>query len=44
MSTNESFIKRVPYPGAKSYPVADEILDTPDILMRVLLDTATSLP
>ena len=35
---------RAPYPGAKPYPVADELLDTPEILMHVLLDTAASLP
>ena len=35
---------RAPYPGAKPYPVADELLDTPEILMRVLLDTAAYLP
>ena len=35
---------RAPYPGAKPYPVADELLDTPEILMRVLLDMAASLP
>ena len=35
---------RAPYPGAKPYPVANVLLDTPEILMRVLLDTAASLP
>jgi TfoX/Sxy family transcriptional regulator of competence genes len=35
---------RPPYPGAKPYPVADELLDTPNILRKVLLDTADSLP
>ena len=35
---------RPPYPGAKPYPVADELLDTPETLKKVLLDTADSLP
>ena len=35
---------RPPYPGAKPYPVADELLDTPEILTKVLLDTADALP
>ena len=35
---------RSPYPGAKLYPVGDELLDTPEILTKVLLDTADSLP
>jgi len=35
---------RAPYPGAKPYPVADALLDTPEILMCVLLATAASLP
>ncbi len=35
---------RAPYPGAKPYPVADELLDNPEVLTRVLLDTAASLP
>jgi len=35
---------RAPYSGAKPYPVADELLDTPDILTRLLLDTASKLP
>jgi TfoX/Sxy family transcriptional regulator of competence genes len=33
-----------PYPGAKPYPVADELLDDPDLLGRVLQDTAALLP
>jgi len=33
-----------PYPGAKPYPVADELLDSPEILTRLLLDTADALP
>ncbi len=35
---------RPPYPGAKPYPVADELLDDPDLLRQVLLDTAALLP
>ena len=35
---------QAPYPGAKEYPVADELLDTPEILRSVLLDTASFLP
>ena len=35
---------QAPYPGAKEYPVADELLDTPEILKRVLLATAALLP
>ena len=35
---------RPPYPGAKPYPVADELLDEPEILHRVLVDTAALLP
>jgi hypothetical protein len=35
---------RPPYPGAKPYPVADELLSDPVRLRRVLLDTAKLLP
>lgn len=35
---------RPPYPGAKPYPMADELLDNPPLLQRVLLDTAACLP
>ena len=35
---------RPPYPGAKPYPVADELLDDPELLRRLLLDTAALLP
>jgi len=35
---------RPPYPGAKPYPVADELLDQPQKLRRVLQDTAAQLP
>lgn len=33
-----------PYPGAKDYPVLDELLDEPELLRRVLLATALALP
>ena len=36
--------QRPPYPGAKPYPVADELLDDPERLSRFLLDTAALLP
>lgn len=36
--------RRPPYPGAKPYPVADELIDDPELLARVLLDTAALLP
>ena len=35
---------RAPYPGAKPYPVADEVLDTSEIFKLLLLDTAALLP
>ena len=35
---------RSPYPGAKPYPVADELLDEPDLLHRLLVETAEFLP
>jgi TfoX/Sxy family transcriptional regulator of competence genes len=35
---------RPPYPGAKDYPVLDELLDDPDLLRSVLLATAAALP
>lgn len=35
---------RPPYPGAKPYPVADELLDEPDTLRQLLIDTAAELP
>ena len=33
-----------PYPGAKPYPVADELLDDPGVLRQLLCDTAELLP
>lgn len=35
---------RPPYPGAKPYSVADELLDQSNLLRQVLLDTAAVLP
>lgn len=35
---------RPPYPGAKPYPVADELLDDPAALKHLLIDTAAELP
>lgn len=38
--------QRPPYPGAKDYPVADELLDDSDLIRRLILETAalTSVP
>jgi TfoX/Sxy family transcriptional regulator of competence genes len=33
-----------PYPGAKDYPVADELLDDPDLLRQLILETAALMP
>lgn len=33
-----------PYPGARMYPVADELLDDPDTLRELLLATSAALP
>lgn len=35
---------RPPYPGAKLYPVADELLDDPELLRALLLATSSALP
>ena len=35
---------RAPYPGGKPHPVIDELLDDPDRLKRLIVDTATLLP
>ena len=35
---------RPPYPGAKPYAVADELLDDPSRLQQLLLETAAMLP
>jgi len=39
-----SLPSRPPYPGAKPYPVADQLLDEPELLRQVLVDTAACLP
>lgn len=36
--------QRPPYPGAKDYPVADELLDDTDSLKRLISETATLMP
>lgn len=36
--------QRPPYPGAKDYPVADELLDEPDVLRLLITDTAALMP
>jgi len=36
--------QRPPYPGAKDYPVADELLDDAQALRRVLVETAALMP
>lgn len=36
--------QRPPYPGAKDYPVADELLDDADGLRRLILETAALMP
>ena len=36
--------RRPPYPGAKPYPVADELLDDSDQLQALLLATAGAMP
>ncbi|SFC23135.1 TfoX/Sxy family protein [Massilia yuzhufengensis] len=33
-----------PYPGAKDYPIADELLDDPAALRRLIVDTAELMP
>lgn len=36
--------QRPPYPGAKNYPVADELLDDADALRRLIVETAALMP
>jgi TfoX/Sxy family transcriptional regulator of competence genes len=36
--------QRPPYPGAKDYPVADELLDDSDAIRRLILETASLMP
>lgn len=33
-----------PYPGAKDYPIADELLDDSDALRRLIVETAALMP
>jgi TfoX/Sxy family transcriptional regulator of competence genes len=39
-----SLPQRSPYPGAKKYAVADELLDDPDALRELFLATSAALP
>jgi TfoX/Sxy family transcriptional regulator of competence genes len=36
--------QRPPYPGAKNYPVADELLDDSDSLRSLIVETARLMP
>jgi len=36
--------KRPPYPGAKGYPVADELLDDTEALRQLITETAQHMP
>ena len=36
--------RRPPYPGARDHALADELLDDPDALRRLLTETAALLP
>lgn len=36
--------RRPPYPGAKDYPVADELLDDTDAIRRLITETAALMP
>lgn len=36
--------QRPPYPGAKDYPVADELLDDSDVIRQLILETAALMP
>jgi TfoX/Sxy family transcriptional regulator of competence genes len=36
--------QRPPYPGAKDYPVADELLDDSDRIRQLILETAALMP
>jgi TfoX/Sxy family transcriptional regulator of competence genes len=36
--------QRPPYPGAKNYPVADELLDDSDALRELIVETALLMP
>jgi len=39
-----SLPQRPPYPGAKDYPVVDELLDDADALRHLITETATLMP
>jgi len=39
-----SLPRRPPYPGAKPYPIADELLDDSDRLQALLIATAAAMP
>ncbi len=43
-AAGHEFPMRLPYPGAKPYPVIDELLDDPQALRRLLLETLKHLP
>lgn len=36
--------QRPPYPGAKDYPVADELLDDSEVIRTLILETAALMP
>jgi TfoX/Sxy family transcriptional regulator of competence genes len=36
--------QRPPYPGAKDYPVVDELLDDTDVIRALMLETAALMP
>lgn len=36
--------QRPPYPGAKDYPVADELLDDSEMIRKLVLETAALMP
>jgi TfoX/Sxy family transcriptional regulator of competence genes len=36
--------RRPPYPGAKDFPVADELLEDSDTIRRLMLETAALMP
>ncbi len=40
----EGLPKRPPYPGARLYPVADLLLDDPELLQALLLATEQAMP
>lgn len=44
IETTRALPHRPPYPGAKPYPVADELLDDADALRSLLVATAQDLP